>query len=214
MGLIEVHLKYKLQPETLNLTINLIDRYLSKVPVPRKKLQLVGVVAMFIASKFEEIHPPELSDWVYITDKAYTKQDVLLMECAILSTLSFQIVVPTVAHFFPSFQRANNCNSVHSKLALYILDLGLLDIRMLQYTPSHTVAAALLLSNELLGHSPRWPQSMVQATRCTEDVLRPCVELLRQLFEADRAIAPDAQLQAVHKKYAMKDQHSVSTMKL
>merc|ERR1712046_251235 len=158
---------------------------------------------------FEEIHPPELHDWVYITDKAYTKQDVLSMECAMLSALSFKVMVPTASHFFPYLQRANGCNSVHCELAQYIHELGLLDMRMLQYLPSHTVSSALLLSNELMGHSPRWPQHMVQASRCTEDVLGPCVELLRQLFEVDRALAPGSQLQAVHKKYSLKQHHSV-----
>lgn len=212
--LIEVHMKYKLRSETLYLAISLIDNYLSKQAVTRNRLQLVGVVAMFVASKFEEIHPPEIGDWVYITDKAYTKQDVLLLECAMLSALSFQVKVPTAAHFFPSLQRANNCSSVHCKLAQYIVELGLLDIRVLQYLPSHTVSAALLLSNELLAHTPRWPQSMVQASRCAEDVLLPCVEFLRQLFEADRDLAPGAQLQAVHKKYSLKEHHSVATMRL
>merc|ERR1712028_56510 len=78
--LVEVHMKYRLRPETLHLTVNLIDRYLTRMPVMRKRLQLVGVVAMFIASKFEEISPPELHDWVYITDKAYTQDEVLGME--------------------------------------------------------------------------------------------------------------------------------------
>merc|ERR1719440_452002 len=101
-------MKYKLRSETLHLAVNLIDRHLTRSTVMRKKLQLVGVVAMFIASKFEEINPPELHDWVYITDKAYTKQDVLMMEVSMLSVLSFQIVVPTCAHFFPSLQKANS----------------------------------------------------------------------------------------------------------
>lgn len=40
-----------------------------------------------IASKYEEIYPPELKDFVFITDKAYTKEDVLQMEYLILDTL-------------------------------------------------------------------------------------------------------------------------------
>ena len=69
--LIEVHLKFKLLPETLFLTINMIDRYLEKQIIPRTKLQLVGVTAMLLASKYEEIYAPEVKDFVYITDKAY-----------------------------------------------------------------------------------------------------------------------------------------------
>merc|ERR1719313_1837653 len=125
-------MKYRLRPETQHLAVNLIDRYLSKTQVPRKKLQLVGVAAMFIASKFEEIHPPELHDWVYITDKAYTKQDVLSMEVSMLNTLKFHIVVPTAVHFYPFLQKANACNATHCELVQYIIELGLLDIRILQ----------------------------------------------------------------------------------
>ena len=74
--LVEVHLKFKLVPETLYLTINLIDRYLERKEVSRPKLQLVGVTCLLIASKYEEIYPPELRDLVYICDRAYTKNDV------------------------------------------------------------------------------------------------------------------------------------------
>jgi len=68
--LVEVHVKFKLLPETLFLTVNLIDRYLEAKKVLRQKLQLVGVTSMLIASKYEEIYAPEVKDFVYITDKA------------------------------------------------------------------------------------------------------------------------------------------------
>lgn len=74
--LVEVHLKFKLVPETLYLTVNLIDRFLEKEEVSRPKLQLVGVTSLLIASKYEEIYPPELRDLVYICDRAYTRQEV------------------------------------------------------------------------------------------------------------------------------------------
>lgn len=71
--LVDVHLKFKLLPETLYLTINMIDRYLAKEVITRRKLQLVGIAAMLISSKYEEIYPPEIKDFTYITDRAYTK---------------------------------------------------------------------------------------------------------------------------------------------
>ena len=89
--LIEVHLKFKLVPESLFVTINLIDRYLEKEQINRQKLQLVGVTAMLIACKYEEIYPPIVKDFVYITDNAYTKEDILQMESKILQTLDFNI---------------------------------------------------------------------------------------------------------------------------
>ena len=75
--LVEVHLKFQLMPETLYLTVNLIDRFLEKETIARNKLQLVGVTAMFIASKYEEIYAPECRDFVYISDKAYTRDEIL-----------------------------------------------------------------------------------------------------------------------------------------
>lgn len=86
--LVEVHLKFKLVPETLYLMVNLIDRYLAKKEVTRSKLQLVGVTALFIATKYEEIYPPELRDLVYICDRAYSKFEVSIVSLAIPLTIS------------------------------------------------------------------------------------------------------------------------------
>lgn len=206
--LVEVHLKYKMRSETLFLTVNLIDRYLSRAQVVRKRLQLVGVVAMFVASKFEEISPPDLKDFVHITDNAYTKDEVLGMECSMLTTLNFQIVAPLATLFFEKLQRVNRCDQVHVQLAEYMIELGLLDLRMLNYAPSHIVSASLLLSNELLGKRPLWSPAMVKQSRQTEQALHDCVELLRELLEA----APRNQLQAVRKKFTMPHFHSVARM--
>jgi cyclin B len=85
--LVEVHLKFKLVQESLYLTINLIDRYLERKQAHRSKLQLVGVTAMLIACKYEEIYPPIVKDFVYITDNAYTKDEILDMERDMLETL-------------------------------------------------------------------------------------------------------------------------------
>lgn len=206
--LIEVAMKYRLRPETLFLTVNIIDRYLSQVKVVRKKLQLLGVVAMFIASKFEEIDPPRVSDFVYITDNTYTKADIFQWECQVLATLEFRIVVPTPAHFLDELLQANRCEACHAELAKYILELALLDYRLICYTPSHLVAAALLLSNMLIGRRPVWPATMSQSTRHAEHVLQACVEDMRSNFES----AGTAQLQAVRKKYSLPQHRRVAQM--
>lgn len=86
-------------PETLYLTVNIIDRYLQTQQVRRSKLQLVGVAALLVASKYEEIYPPELRDLVYITDRAYKQKEILTMENDIVSTLCWNVTVPT-AHSF------------------------------------------------------------------------------------------------------------------
>ena len=78
--LVEVHLKFKLRQETLYLCFQLIDRFLENTNVPRQRLQLVGVTGLMLASKYEEIYPPEVRDYVYICDNAYTREEILQME--------------------------------------------------------------------------------------------------------------------------------------
>jgi cyclin B len=203
--LVEVHMKYKLRMETLHLTVTTIDRYLTRMPVLRKRLQLVGVVAMFIAAKFEEINPPGVGDYEYITDNAYTKQDILLMECQMLNTLDFHVVTPTVAHFMEPLQRMNSCDDAQKEFVQYLCELALLEIKMVGYTPSRLVSAAILLSNEMQGRRVAWPSALQETTRHTEEDLRPCVEELRNLLEQ----APAHWLQAVQKKY-QSSQHKVA----
>ncbi|CAE7444052.1 unnamed protein product [Symbiodinium natans] len=205
--LVEVHMKYRLRAETLFLAVNLIDRHMSALPVLRRRLQLVGVVGMFVAAKFEEIDPPRATDFVYITDNTYSKEDLLQMECTMLSALDFRVVVPTPAHFFNQFLKANNCdNPRHTETIKYILELALIDLRMIRYTPSHLLAAAVLLSNDLFSRAVLWPDIMVQTSRHTEDELRGCAEELRLLLRA----APASTLQAVRKKYMLQQYHRVA----
>ncbi|KAI5396669.1 hypothetical protein KIW84_062761 [Lathyrus oleraceus] len=69
--LVEVADEYKLLPETLHLAVSYIDRFLSIHSLNRSKLQLLGVSAMLIASKYEEITPPKAVDFYQITDNTY-----------------------------------------------------------------------------------------------------------------------------------------------
>merc|ERR1712133_156360 len=97
--LVEVGEEYKLQTETLYLAVSYIDRFLSYMSVQRSKLQLVGTAAMFIASKYEEIYPPDVGKFVYITDDTYNKRQVLRMEHLVLKVLGFDLSVPTTYLF-------------------------------------------------------------------------------------------------------------------
>jgi len=96
-----VHLRFHLLPETLHMTVLLLDRYLQTAckEVSKKELQLVGVSCMFAASKYEEMYAPEIQDFVYITDNAYTKRDILRTEIKVLSALCFDIGRPHSIHF-------------------------------------------------------------------------------------------------------------------
>ena len=67
-------MKYKLLPETLFITCNLIDRFFSvKTDIKKSEVQLVAVAALVIATKYEEIYPPTIKDFIYVSSNAYTR---------------------------------------------------------------------------------------------------------------------------------------------
>jgi hypothetical protein len=216
--LLDMHRMYGLRRETLFLTINLIDRYLSRLQVAPQQLQLVGVTALLVAAKFEEIHPPEMQDLVYYTANAYSRQEIMDMEVAMLRTLKFEIACPTAAHFLLHFQATSEMFPFESSggalvatgtsgggvvasgggggggiaararavdTAWYVMELSLLDIRMIRHVPSHLAAAALLLSNRRAGQRPAWPEMLAHLSGYTELDLEACVGELRELLEFD-----------------------------
>ena len=71
--------------------------------VHRSQLQLVGVSAMFLAAKVEEIFAPEISDFVYITDNAYTGEEIRHMELKIINALNFDLCRPISLNFLTIF---------------------------------------------------------------------------------------------------------------
>ncbi|KAL0851269.1 hypothetical protein ABMA28_007104 [Loxostege sticticalis] len=149
--LVEVQRQFSLVLETFHLTVGIIDRYLQAMPnVQRNQLQLVGVTAMFIASKYEEIYPPDVGDFVYVTDNAYSKSDVFACEREIMSKLGFCLARPIPLSFLRRFVKAAHGTSKNHHLAKYFVDLSLVEYSMAHYRPSELAAAAICLSLYLL----------------------------------------------------------------
>lgn len=72
--LLIVQVEFKLYPETMQATVDLIDRYLSRRNVPIQEFQLLGITAMFLACKFHELYPPIVSDFIQVTKNSFTKE--------------------------------------------------------------------------------------------------------------------------------------------
>nr|XP_040582521.1 G1/S-specific cyclin-E-like [Lepeophtheirus salmonis]XP_040582522.1 G1/S-specific cyclin-E-like [Lepeophtheirus salmonis] len=90
--LIEVCEVYRLHRETFYLAVDFIDRYLSITQdMPKNKLQLIGVSCLFIGAKIEEIYPPKLKEFAYVTDGACTEEQILEMELVILKALNWSL---------------------------------------------------------------------------------------------------------------------------
>ena len=149
-----MHNKFKLSPETLFLTVNIIDRYLERISICKARLQLVGVSAMLIASKYEDIYPPETNDFVYITDKAYTKEEILAMEMSILKQLEYNVTVPSSYRFLQRFTRVSNCSEQQVALVRYLVELTLIDYKMIRFSNSIIAASAVYLMYKIKNIKP------------------------------------------------------------
>jgi len=150
--LIEVHSQFKLLQETLYMTVYIIDKFLQTEghTIRRNKLQLVGVTAMFIASKVEEMYAPEINDFVYITDNAYTSVEIRQMELRMLNTLGFNFSRPLPLHFLRRNSKAGDVDVLQHTVAKYLIEMCLLEYDMAHVPPSLLAAAALFLSLRLL----------------------------------------------------------------
>merc|ERR1712236_172849 len=121
--LVEVQMQFKLLQETLFLTVNTIDRFLAVEGknVYKSRLQLVGVAAMFLVSKIEEVYAPAVSDFVYITDNAYTGAEIRQMELEIIRALNFDLCQPVSLKLLGRDEGGCPCPWVMSWLAVYVL---------------------------------------------------------------------------------------------
>ncbi|XP_030650014.1 G2/mitotic-specific cyclin-B2 [Chanos chanos] len=175
--LIQVHSRFQLLQETLYMTVAILDRFLQVQPVSRGKLQLVGVTAMVIASKYEEMYVPELGDFVYITDNAFTKAQIRQMEMMMLRELNFELGRPLPLHFLRRASKAGNADAEKHTLAKYFLELTLMDYDMVHYHPSETAAAALCLA-QLVLDGQKWTPTQKHYSTYDEAHLKPIMQQL------------------------------------
>jgi len=195
--LVEVSEEYKLKTETVYLAVSYTDRFLSSMSVVRSKLQLVGIVCLLIAAKYEEIYPPGVGEFAFITNDSYTKKQVLRMEHLVLKVLGFDVSMPT-SHEFVN----QNCQMFHMDgkalhLTLYLNELSLLDGRTFLKFPASVVAASsVVLARHTLGMTA-WTDAMGSQTGYCLDDLKECVVGLYEAFKA----ADTSLQQTIREKY-------------
>lgn len=202
--LVDVHLKFKLMPETLYLAVNIIDRFLSKFGIERTRLQLVGITSLFIACKYEEIYPPEIKDHVYITDKAYTKMDIIKMEQNILEVLEYNISYPSSLRFLEVYFQStigNFSNELQGLFlfAQYIIELTLIEYNMLKYTSGEISLSAYYIAYKIKQTQKELKlEYFCDIFQYNEDKLRECAKEICGILEHSE----NNSLQAVIKKFS------------
>lgn len=203
--IIDAHHKFQLLPETFYLTVNLIDRFLDVKHTSRSKLQLIGVTALMLSSKYEEIFSPELSEFVKIGAGAYTSDEVLKMEKFMLACLNFNLTVPTPFVFLKRYLQFAEAPVKLQFVTNYLAELSQLEYKMLKYQPSLIACSCIYLANQLLGEASDecWNEEMQQITGYDEVALVNCAKNLARLLERD-SDPKNNKYVAIRKKYSSK----------
>lgn len=173
--IIEVHFRFGLVPGTLYLTVNILDRYLSSEAarrVTQANLQLVGIVALLISSKFEEVWAISLTDCICICENA-SYDDVVDMETSILRALNYRINVPCAHAFLMRYLRAVDATTDVVNLSHYVLDGTLQSYYLLNFLPSQLAAAAVYISRKTSGEDDAWSPTLVRYAQYSEEEVVP-----------------------------------------
>lgn len=204
---VSIHRRFKLQTETLHLCVSLIDRFLGGQKITRNELQLVGVTSLFIAAKYEEIYPPELKDFISLTDHACSREMIVIKEREILASLEYMITFPSAWRFFERYSDISNLNAQGRSLGQYLLELSIIEYHMLKYKESVKAASAVYLGHKIFHKEYIWN---IDEDDISQSEIKQCATDLLVLMQ----VATKHPLTAVKEKFGRPQFHDVSSLRL
>ena len=143
--IIDVHGKFGFCDETLYMTVSIIDRYSSIKKITRNEYQCLGITALMISCKHEEINVPKVEDFIYITDNAYTKQEVFNMEIDILDKLKYNLLYPSPIKFYEYLSLHFGFDKKKHFLGKYLMETFLLDLICIKFKSSIISCACIYI---------------------------------------------------------------------
>ena len=194
--LVEVHLRYKLRSETLYLAVNIIDRYLEKKEVKQTKFQLVGLTALLIASKYEEIYHVGVGNLGTICKQTYSREEIVSFEIEILETLGYRVTIESAHTFLVRFLKAAHADKKIFQMSSYILEGSLYSYKLLRYSPSQLAAGTVLIARRYVGRNP-WSPTLLKFSSYCEEELSP---ISKAIISEKKLV--ESNLFAVKKKYS------------
>ncbi|KAK3935514.1 cyclin-like protein [Diplogelasinospora grovesii] len=175
--LIQVHNRFGLLPETLFLTVNYIDRFLSVKVVPLSKLELIGTTALFIAAKYEERNCLSVQTIVNLSNGSLTVKEILKAERFMLSMLDFKLSWPGPMSFLRRISKADYYEIETRTLAKYFLEVTIIDERFVSSPPSYIAAGAYCLARIMLRKGD-WTAAHTRYAGYTLSQIQPLMSLI------------------------------------
>ncbi|XP_034211893.1 putative cyclin-B3-1 isoform X2 [Prunus dulcis] len=207
--LIEVHFKFELMQETLYLMVTLLDQYLSQVTIKKDEMQLVGLTALLLASKYEDFWHPRVKELISISAESYTRDQVLRMEKLMLKKLKFRLNAPTPYVFMLRFLKAAQSEPKLEHLAFYLIELCLVEYEASRFKPSLLCAAALYVARCTLQITAAWTPLLCKHARYDVSQIRDCAEMILKVQKVARV----GRLKVTYEKYMRPDLSGVAAIK-
>jgi len=188
--LIRIQTQYKLSEDTLFMSVNILDRYLSKKPT--NNISLLAITALNIAAKYEEIYPPHLKE---LANGKHSIKEILAMEVDVLCVLDYELSFPNVSVFIERFREIMGLNV--SNVALYICEAQLLTPGMCNYLPSLQALSAIYLSQKLTNKAfPINSLPLKEANHSEGEVIQCSRDMLSNMLAKEKIL-----LSNVRRKY-------------
>ncbi|XP_034211895.1 putative cyclin-B3-1 isoform X4 [Prunus dulcis] len=205
----EVHFKFELMQETLYLMVTLLDQYLSQVTIKKDEMQLVGLTALLLASKYEDFWHPRVKELISISAESYTRDQVLRMEKLMLKKLKFRLNAPTPYVFMLRFLKAAQSEPKLEHLAFYLIELCLVEYEASRFKPSLLCAAALYVARCTLQITAAWTPLLCKHARYDVSQIRDCAEMILKVQKVARV----GRLKVTYEKYMRPDLSGVAAIK-
>ena len=195
--IVNIHSSGRLHSETLHLTVNIMDRYLSTTDLPKSDFQKLACAAIFIAAKNCEAYPLVPEDLVDVAGHSFTLKSLLRMETDVLVAIDYRVdtILPIV--FIKRFLRISARDSIVAMLAHFMSEIALLDAHFIGMVPSKLAAAIVLLALTLKYEDYKWDKFMEDNTGYTVSDLSPVVQMLLDAIHTIR----NSRFQQSFKKY-------------
>ncbi|KAI6133184.1 cyclin-like protein [Pisolithus croceorrhizus] len=169
--LVEIHFAFRLRPETLYLTLNIVDRYVSRRIVYTKHYQLVGCAALWIAAKFEDAKErvPTVQELAQICRETYDESAFIQMEGHVLATIQWTLGHPTAE----AWLRLMCCDPFVEEdkvqnVARFLMEITLFYREFVKYIPSSIALGALTLARFLCGKPRRMFEETIECREIVE----------------------------------------------
>jgi len=208
--MIKLHTALQLQPETLYLSINIMDRYLSVSQVRKDIYQLIAVSSVLAASKYEEVYPPLIDDFLTVTRNLFSRQQIVKMEYILLATLSYELSVPTSLQFMRHYLLYIETDEIYLALSHLLLESTLMDTLFYTLLPSQVAAGVIFLTN-ITQLYPPWSNTLTELTGYSIEMVRPWASLVRNHF---LRLKSSTTLKGLMKKYTTEDLFQVAKLAL